>query len=133
MFDTLREIDGMKIIEFADCMLNDGFLDQFPPGLKLIIKSDCTFYFSITSLLEILKSLGEMKAKKMLEMNNIDVSFDHDLDEDYTKEIFKKAQEIIDEKFDGLTYNIRDDQHYFRLKTGRKPRLFSSFSSDSSA
>ena len=132
MFNVLKKIDGMQMIEFADCMLKDGFLEQFPPGLKLIIQRDCTFYFHISYLLEVLNSLGEMKAKKMLEINNIDIDFDHDLDKEETEEIFEKAQEIINEKFDGLTYNIRENQHYFRLKT-ISGRLSSTFSSDSSA
>ena len=116
-FDVLKKIDGLKTIQFTRCSMKNDFLKQFPPGVKLIIKEYCPFSFHITSLLGHLNSLGEMKAKKMLEIDNINLNIDisdHDLDEEKTEEIFKKAQEIIDEKFDELSF--RDPKHDFWLK-----------------
>ena len=113
-FDVLMKI-GLKMIQFAACLFKNDCLKQFPPGLKLIIKGHSTFEFHITSLLENLNSLGEMKAKKTLEIEDVDIKIaDHDLDEEKTEEIFKKAQEIIDEKFDEL--NLTERKHHFRIE-----------------
>ena len=45
-----------------------------------------------------------MRDKKILEIYNIDIILSNDLDEEEAKEILKKAQEIINEKFDELEY-----------------------------
>ena len=105
------------MIQLDDCCLKNDVLNQFPPGLKLILKGLSYFEFHITSLLENLNSLGEMKAKKMLEIENIDLNIDipkHDLDEEKTEEIFKKAQEIVDEKFDELS--LKEPKYGFGLE-----------------
>ena len=121
MFDVVKKIDGMKTIQLADCWLKKDFfyqfLKQFPPGHSLIIHPNCMIHFHITSLLEILNSLGEMKAQKNLKIyDKIVVRLDNDLDKEKTKEILKKAQEIIDEKFDELEYaNLREEKYGFSL------------------
>ena len=110
MFDVLKKINGMKMIQLANCSLQEDFFDQFlkqfPPGHSLIIDHHCMISIHITSLLEILTSLGEMKAQKNLKIDEMDIrigaSLVNDLDKEKTKEILKKAQEIIDEKFDEL-------------------------------
>ena len=117
MLDVLKKIHGMEMIVFESWWLQKEFfgqfLKQFPPGQKLIIQGNCYFSFHITSLLEILNSLGEMKDKKMLKIYNLliqDLDLD-DLDEEETKEILEKALEIIDQKFDDLEYiDIRDEE-----------------------
>ena len=120
MFDVLKKINGMKTIQLSDCRLNkdffDQFLKQFPPGHSLIIHSNCTISIHITSLLEILTSLGEMKAQKNLKIDKINPFLDNDLDKEKTKEILKKAQEIIDEKFDELDKAYLNERKYgFKL------------------
>ena len=126
MFDVLKKMNGMKMkmIQLADCWLKNDFfyqfLKQFPPGLSLIISPNCMISFQITSLLKILNSLGEMKAKKVLKnYDEIDACLDNDLDEEKTKEILNKAQEIIDEKFDELSYTVnglREKKYGFELR-----------------
>ena len=120
MLDVLKKIHGMEMIVFESWGLKKEFfgqfLKQFPPGQTLIIQRNCYFSFHITSLLEILNSLGEMKDKKILKIYNIDTIHFNDLDEEETKEILKKAQEIIDEKFDDLEHiDIRDEKYDFKL------------------
>ena len=117
MLDVLKKIQGLKTIGFESCKLEEEFFDKFlkqlPPGQTLIIQANCYFFFHITSLLENLNSLGEMKEKKMLKIfDNIDdeqLEFEilNDLDEEKTMEIFKEAQEIIDKKFDELDIFVR--------------------------
>ena len=124
MLDVLKKIHGMKMIVFESLELKKEFfgqfLKQFPPGLTLVIQGNCTFSFEITSLLEILNSLGEMKDKKILQINNIEWDDDDylhfDLHKEETKEILKKAQEIINEKFDELEYiYLREEKYGFKL------------------
>ena len=108
MFDVLKKINGMKTIQLSYCWLEKDFFDQilkqFPPGHSLIIHSNCTISIPITSLLEILTSLGEMKAQKNLKIDKIDAYLVNYLDKEKTKEVVEKAQEIIDEKFDDLEH-----------------------------
>ena len=105
------------MIQLDDCCLKNDFLNQFPPGLKLILKGLSYFEFNITSLLENLNSLGEMMEKKMLKIfDTIDgkqlvFKILNDLDEEKTMEIFKEAQEIIDKKFDELDIFLRDSMY----------------------
>ena len=74
-WDVLKKIDRMKMIEFGCCNFEkESFgplLKQLPPSQSLIIQDNCYFIFPITSLLEILNSLGEMKEKKILKINMI--------------------------------------------------------------
>ena len=122
MLDVLKKIHGMKMIVFESWELKKEFfgqfLKQFPPGLTLVIQGNCTFSFEITSLLEILNSLGEMKDKKILQINNIEW-YGYgcvNLHKEETKEILKKAQEIINEKFDELEYiYLREGKYGFKL------------------
>ena len=117
LFDILKKMNGLKIIQFSNCMMNKGMIDKFlmevPPTRLLLILEDCHFFFHISSLLDILNSLGEMKDKKILEIVDYTCFFlDNDLDKEKTKEIFKKAQDIIDEKFNDLTdhkFSIREN------------------------
>ena len=121
MLDVLKKIQGLKTIGFESCKLEEEFFDQFlkqlPPGQTLIIQANCYFFFHITSLLENLNSLGEMKEKKMLKIlyNIVDkqLKFEilNDLDEEKTMEIFKEAQEIIDKKFDELDIFVRESKY----------------------
>ena len=121
MLDVLKKIHGMKTIGFESCKLEKEFFDQFlkqlPPGQTLIIQANCYFFFHITSLLENLNSLGEMKEKKILKIfDTIDgkqlvFKILNDLDEEKTMEIFKEAQEIIDKKFDELDIFLRDSMY----------------------
>ena len=89
MFDVVKKMNGMKMIQLADCWLKNDFfyqfLKQFPPALTLIISPTCMISFHITSLLKILNSVGEMKAKKVLKIYKIDAYLDNDLDEEKTK------------------------------------------------
>ena len=93
-------------------------MKQFPPGQTLVIQGNCCFGLEITSLLEILNSLGEMKDKKILQINNIEW-YGYgcvNLHKEETKEILKKAQEIINEKFDELEYiYLREEKYGFKL------------------
>ena len=122
MLDVLKKIPGMKMIVFESWDLKDGFfgqfLNQFPPGQTLVIQGNCWFSFQITSLLEILKSLGEMMDKKILQINNIEW-YGYgcvNLHKEETKEILKNAQEIINEKFDELEYiYLRETKYGFKL------------------
>ena len=61
-----------------------------------------------------------MKAKKVLKIyDKINACLDNDLDEEKTKEILNKAQEIIDEKFDELSYTVnglREKKYGFALR-----------------
>ena len=87
MLDVLKKIHGMKMIVFDS--------------------------FQINSLLETLNSLGEMKEKKILKINNIEWhGYQNDLDKEKTKEILKKAQGIINEKFDDLEYIYLKERKY---------------------
>ena len=101
MFDVLKKMNGMKMIQLADCWLESDFfyqfLKQFPPALTLIISQNCMISFHITSLLKILNSLEEMKTKKVLKIYD-------KIYLDYGGNIDDKAQEIIDEKFDELSF-----------------------------
>ena len=125
MLDVLKKINGMKMIVFESWELKKEFFGQFwkqfPPGQTLVIQGNCWFSFQITSLLEILNSLGEMKDKKMLKINNIEWGVNYmdgldDLDEEKTKEILEKAKEIIKEKFDELEYiYLRERKYGFKL------------------
>ena len=120
MFDVLKKINGMKMIQLANCWLQkdffDQFLKQFPPGHSLIIGINCMISIHITSLLEILTSLGEMKAQKNLKIDKMDIKIEaslvNDLDKKKTKEILKKAQGIINEKFDDLEYIYLKERKY---------------------
>ena len=130
MFDVLKKINGMKMIQLANCWLKEDFFDQFlkqfPPGHSLIIGMNCMIFIHITSLLEILTSLGEMKAQKNLNIDKMDIKIEasliNDLDKEKTKEILKKAQEIIDEKFDQLDWAHLKERRYgfnFRKEKGK--------------
>ena len=112
--DILKKIHGMKMIVFESWELKKEFfgqfLKQFPPGQTLV---NCYFSFQINSLLETLNSLGEMKEKKILKINNIEWhGYQNDLDKEKTKEILKKAQGIINEKFDDLEYIYLKERKY---------------------
>ena len=114
MLDVLKKIHGMKMIVFESLELKKEFfgqfLKQFPHGQTLV---NCYFSFQINSLLETLNSLGEMKEKKILEINNIEWhGYQNDLDKEKTKEILKKAQGIINEKFDDLEYIYLKERKY---------------------
>ena len=121
MLDVLKKIHGMKMIVFESWELKKEFfgqfLKQFPPGQTLVIQGNCCFSFQITSLLEILNSLGEMKDKKILQIYNIEwYGYGVNLQKEETKEILKKAQEIINEKFDELEYiYLREGKYGFKL------------------
>ena len=67
-----------------------------------------------------------MKEKKILKINNIEWHGWHDLDKEKTKEILKKAQEIIDEKFDKLDKAYLNERKYgFKLlKEKEKGKLW---------
>ena len=117
MLDVIKKIHGMKMIVFESWELKKEFfgqfLKQFPPGQTLVIQGNCYFSFQITSLLETLNSLGEMKEKKILKINNIEWhGYQNDLDKEKTKEILKKAQGIINEKFDDLEYIYLKERKY---------------------
>ena len=114
MLDVLKKIHGMEMIVFESLELKkeffSQFLKQFPHGQTLV---NCYFSFQINSLLETLNSLGEMKEKKILEINNIEWhGYQNDLDKEKTKEILKKAQGIINEKFDDLEYIYLKERKY---------------------
>ena len=114
MLDVLKKIHGMKMIVFESLELKkeffSQFLKQFPHGQTLV---NCYFSFQINSLLETLNSLGEMKEKKILKINNIAWhGYQNDLDKEKTKEILKKAQGIINEKFDDLEYIYLKERKY---------------------
>merc|ERR1719483_133367 len=117
------------MIQFVDCWLGkeffDQFLKQFPPGQSLINLRHCSFSgFHITSLLDILNSLGEMKDKKILKMKYIHAFLDNDLDEEMTIEIFEKAQKMIDEKFNELKCTSIRETRYCFYRFEAKGKLF---------
>ena len=58
-----------------------------------------------------------MKDKKILQINNIEwYGYGVNLHKEETKEILKKAQEIINEKFDELEYiYLRETKYGFKL------------------
>ena len=70
-----------------------------------------------------------MKAKKNLKIDNIHAYLVNDLDKEKTKEILKKAQEIIDEKFDKLDKAYLNERKYgFKLlKEKEKGKLWQKF------
>lgn len=118
MFDILKKMNGLKTIQFANCIMNKGMIDkflmEFPHTQFLVIFENCNFFFHISSVLEILNCLGEMKDKKILKMKNIHAFLDNDLDEEMTIEIFKKAQKMIDEKFNELKCtSLRETRYCF--------------------
>ena len=111
MFDAVKKMNRMKTIEFVSCFLTkelvEKFGKQFPPGQSSLIINSCYFDFQITSLLDFLNSLGEMRNKKILRINQWNytrIRLDNNLDKENTEQIFKKAQEIIDEKLNGLIF-----------------------------
>ena len=85
MFDAVKKMNRMKTIELFDCFLTKEFVEkfgkQFPPGQLSLITDKCFFIFQITSLLDILNSLGEMRNKRILEfpLKYIWIYLDNDL------------------------------------------------------
>ena len=128
LFDILKKMNGLKIIQFSNCMMNKGVIDKFlmevPPTRLLLILEDCHFFFHISSLLDILNSLGEMKNKKILKMKYIHAFLDNDLDEEMTIEIFEKAQKMIDEKFNELKCTSIRETRYCFYRFEAKGKLF---------
>ena len=108
-------------------MMNKGMIDKFlmevPPTQLLIILENCHFFFHISSLLDILNSLGKMKDKKILKMKDIHAFLDNNLNEEMTIEIFEKAQKMIDENFNELKCTSFRETRYCFYRFEAKGKL----------
>ena len=103
------------------------FLTEFPATQTLILE-EYEIYCNISSLLDILNTLGTMKNVQILESFSINKDFkidiylikdlDHldlekDLDKQETKDILEKAMEIADQKLPEQTVSIKDTKYGF--------------------
>ena len=85
----------------------DEFLFEIPHTLTLIMK-DCNFGINISSLLNTLNVLAEMKN---LQMDASVFDLRSDWNEEETKEAFEKATDIINEKFPKTTILIKNRKY----------------------
>ena len=74
---------------------------------------DCNFGINISSLLDTLNVLGEMKN---LQMDATVFDLRSDWDEEETKEVFEKATDIINEKFPKTSILIKNRKYRLLIK-----------------
>ena len=110
-FESVKKATKLKMLELSSCKFTGNtaeFLLQFPHALTLIMK-DCNFGINISSLLDTLNVLGEMKN---LQMNATVFDLRSDWNEEETKEAFEKAADIINEKFPKTTIFIKNRKYW---------------------
>ena len=114
-FESVKKSTRLKMLELSSCKFTGNiaeFLLEFPHDLTLIMK-DCNFGVNISSLLDTLNVLGEMKN---LQMDATVFDLRSDCDEEETKEVFEKATDIINEKFPKTSILIKNRKYRLLIK-----------------
>ena len=109
-FDSVKKATKLKMLQLGSCKFTeniDEFLFEIPHTLTLIMK-DCNFGINISSLLNTLNVLAEMKN---LQMDASVFDLRSDWNEEETKEAFEKATDIINEKFPKTTILIKNRKY----------------------
>ena len=114
-FESVKKATKLKMLQLSSCKFTgniDDFLFEIPHTLTLTMK-DCNFNINISSLLDTLNVLGEMKNLQM-DASVFDLS--SDWDEEETKEAFEKAAEVIDQKFSKASILLKSRTYWFVIR-----------------